>query len=96
MKLGIIGNGFVGKATQMLNCEKIKTIAYDLNPSLCEPKGTTLKDIISCDLIFISVPTPMNKDRSCCLDKDLVLLPCSCQTMSQTACLSYMPILPPY
>ena len=53
MKLGIIGNGFVGKATQMLNCEKIKTIAYDLNPSLCEPKGTTLKDIISCDLIFI-------------------------------------------
>lgn len=68
MKIGIIGNGFVGKATKMLECAEIEIIAYDVKPQLCDPQGTTLKDMISCDLIFISVPTPMNKDGSCYLN----------------------------
>ena len=65
MKIGIIGNGFVGSATSLLECVDISIIVYDINPNLCKPINTTLKDICNCDLIFISVPTPMNKNGSC-------------------------------
>jgi nucleotide sugar dehydrogenase len=67
MKIFIIGNGFVGKATSLLKCKDIEIITYDINPELCEPKHTKLEDCKNCDLIFISVPTPMNNDGSCCL-----------------------------
>ena len=65
MKIGIIGNGFVGSATALLECIDISIIIYDINPKLCNPPNTTLNDICNCDLIFISVPTPMNKNSSC-------------------------------
>lgn len=65
MRIGIIGNGFVGKATKILQNEKIELVVYDTDPEICEPKGTTLNDICECDVIFISVPTPMNADGSC-------------------------------
>ena len=65
MKIGIIGNGFVGSATALLECIDISIIIYDINPKLCNPPNTTLNDICNCDLIFISVPTPMNKNGSC-------------------------------
>ena len=68
MKIGIIGNGFVGKATRILSCKDIDLCVYDIVPELCLPNGTTLKDICDCDLIFISVPTPMNKNGSCYLN----------------------------
>ena len=43
-------------------------LVYDINPSLCKPKGTKLDDLISCEIIFISVPTPMKNDGSCYLE----------------------------
>ncbi len=64
MKLGVIGNGFVGKATNILKNEHIEIISYDKNPDLCVPHGITINDMLNCDLVFISVPTPMNKDGS--------------------------------
>jgi nucleotide sugar dehydrogenase len=67
MKIGVIGNGFVGKATCTLACKSVELYCYDINPALCNPKGCTLKMISECDLIFISVPTPMKKDGSCYL-----------------------------
>jgi len=65
MKIGVIGNGFVGKATCALHNKDIDIIVYDLDPQLCDPMGCTLKDLKQCELIFVSVPTPMNKDGSC-------------------------------
>lgn len=65
MKIGVVGNGFVGKATSILACPNVKLIVYDIVPEACSPLGTTLEDICKCDLIFVSVPTPMNKDGSC-------------------------------
>lgn len=65
MKIGIIGLGFVGKATYLLNCKDLEIIAYDINPELCNPIGTKMEDLKECEFIFISVPTPMNKDGSC-------------------------------
>lgn len=68
MKIGIIGNGFVGKATFILGCKDVEVIAYDKNPQCCIPLGTALKDLNTCDIVFISVPTPMKKDGSCHLN----------------------------
>jgi len=65
MKIGIIGNGFVGKATNILANQEVELIVYDINPDLCIPVGTTLQELCNVDIIFISVPTPMNKDGSC-------------------------------
>jgi UDPglucose 6-dehydrogenase len=65
MKIGIIGNGFVGKATNQLKCKDIDILAYDINPEHCIPKGLELKDMSICEIIFVSVPTPMSKDGSC-------------------------------
>jgi nucleotide sugar dehydrogenase len=49
---------------QILNSDQIKVIAYDKDPKMCDPINTTWDDILACDIIFISVPTPMNKDGS--------------------------------
>lgn len=68
MKIGVIGNGFVGKSTNVLKNKNVSIYFYDINPSLCQPIGLTLNDMKQCDIIFISVPTPMNKDKSICLD----------------------------
>ena len=74
MKIGIIGNGFVGKATSEFRCNDIELIIYDINPELCLPKNLKLSDMVDCDIIFISVPTPMSSDGSCHLNiiKDVI------------------------
>jgi nucleotide sugar dehydrogenase len=68
MIIGVIGNGFVGKATYQLQCKDIHIKVYDINEELCIPKGITLDKMNDCDLIFVCVPTPMSKDGSCHLD----------------------------
>jgi len=65
MKIGIIGSGFVGKATQQLYHFPIDLIVYDIRPELCIPCGITLPDLRQCDLIFVCVPTPMETSGSC-------------------------------
>ena len=56
IKIGVIGNGFVGKATKLLECDDINIISYDKNPALCQPLGITINDLSGCEFIFISVP----------------------------------------
>ena len=66
MKIGVIGNGFVGKATSQLACHEIELLIYDVDPKLCNPPSTTLLDLCNeCNIIFISVPTPMSKTGEC-------------------------------
>tara|TARA_Y100000741_G_scaffold173852_1_gene131733 strand:- start:1312 stop:2154 length:843 start_codon:yes stop_codon:yes gene_type:complete len=62
MKIGLIGNGFIGKAMREFRNDIVDVICYDKCSELCEPKGTTITDMIDCEIVFISVPTPMNKD----------------------------------
>jgi UDPglucose 6-dehydrogenase len=65
--IGVIGRGFVGKATA-LTLGKADVLFYDVKPELCVPAGLTLKDMLDrCTVIFVCVPTPMNHDGSCCL-----------------------------
>ena len=75
MKIGIIGNGFVGKATGILLCNDIEIMVYDIKPELCSPDVKRLEDILVCDFIFLSLPTPMSNDGSCYLKivEDMVL-----------------------
>ena len=69
MKIGIIGNGFVGSSvafgfSAQTGCDADVKI-YDKD----ESKSThTLPQVLTSDFIFISVPTPSNKDGSINLD----------------------------
>lgn len=67
MKIGVIGNGFVGKATQILGCTDIELAIYDKDPALCSPPGLTVNKMRDCEVIFISVPTPMQENGECFL-----------------------------
>ena len=60
MKLGIIGNGFVGNAIAhaFIPCMDVKI--YDKNP---EKSFNTLEEVVNdSDVVFVSVPTPMRPD----------------------------------
>ena len=43
MKIGVIGNGFVGKATQLLKGNNIEMLVYDIDPNKCIPKNFKLE-----------------------------------------------------
>jgi UDPglucose 6-dehydrogenase len=69
MRIGIIGNGFVGKTLTTFCCDDIRVVAYDINENLRFPdNNVSMTDLIDCEIVFISVPTPMNLDGSCHLD----------------------------
>lgn len=65
MKIGIIGNGFVGKATRHLKTTKTELFVYDVRPELCTPVGLSLHDMKECELIFVCLPTPMESSGKC-------------------------------
>jgi len=65
VKIGIIGGGFVGKATSGFKSNRTEVFIYDLQPHLRVPSETTIQDIYKCDVVFVAVPTPMSKDGSC-------------------------------
>lgn len=66
INIGIIGGGFVGKATYGFKSSKVDIKIYDLCEHLCVPIGTTIQDIYKCDLVFVAVPTPMDKLTGSC------------------------------
>ena len=64
MKIGIIGQGFVGTAVRegLKNYHKIDTFDLDKSKSTCRD----IEDLVAAsDIIFVCVPTPMKKDGSC-------------------------------
>ena len=66
MNLLLIGFGFVGKATYLLNNKDVNIFVYDITPSLCIPQNIILEEVVKqVDLIFISLPTPLNIDGTC-------------------------------
>ena len=63
MGVGIIGQGFVGKALKAGFEKYYKTNTFDLNGK-CNCKN--IEDLVDkSDIIFVCVPTPMKKDGSC-------------------------------
>ena len=65
MKLGIVGQGFVGNAIyqKFKNYYEVKT--FDLDSTKC---NSTFDEVAVCDYVFVCLPTPMNQDGSCNTD----------------------------
>lgn len=63
MKIGIIGQGFVGSAINNGLKDYYSVLTYDLNKDLC---NSSREEVCSkSDIIFICVPTPMRLNGSC-------------------------------
>ena len=65
MKLGIIGNGFVGNAIAHAFIPFMEVKIYDKDPNKCSGDGFTqgLCGVVNdSDVVFVCVPTPMKQD----------------------------------
>ena len=64
--IGIIGNGFVGQAIGFGFVPVLPVHVYDKDP--LRSMNTLEETVNESDIIFVSVPTPMNEDGSINLD----------------------------
>ena len=64
--IGIIGNGFVGQAIGFGFVPVLPVYVYDKDP--LRSMNTLEETVNESDIIFVSVPTPMNEDGSINLD----------------------------
>lgn len=65
MKIGVIGNGFVGHAMTLLT-PGVDVIVWDVDSNKRVPRDLTFKQFVQeSEIVFVAVPTPMNKDGSC-------------------------------
>lgn len=60
--VGIIGNGFVGNAIYENFKDRAPTKVFDVYPEKCL---NTYAEVISSDIIFVCLPTPMLSDGRC-------------------------------
>lgn len=56
VRVGIIGNGFVGEAQAFAFSSVVETLIYDIDE---QRAFSSLEDVHSCDFVFVCVPTPM-------------------------------------
>ena len=68
MRIGIVGNGYVGQATSLLSNKDTDLYIYDIDPDKRVPnKDTTLQSVATdCDIVFVCVPTPMDMSTGRC------------------------------
>ena len=64
--IGIVGQGFVGNAIYQKFSEFYKVFTYDIDEYKCN--SSLEKVVTKADVIFICLPTPMNKNGSCNVD----------------------------
>ena len=66
MKIGIVGQGYVGTAVKTVFEKHYECNTFDIKQ---ECNCDTLQELVTkSEVIFVCVPTPMNKDRSCNTD----------------------------
>lgn len=63
MKIGIIGQGFVGNAVYQKFKNYFDILTYDIDETKCNSDFHYIKK--GCDTIFLCLPTPMYKDGTC-------------------------------
>jgi len=62
--IGIIGQGFVGNSVKEGFKNDYNILTYDLKPELCN--CASMRNLVKeCYVIFLCLPTPMQKDGSC-------------------------------
>ena len=65
--IGIIGNGFVGKAVKESFKKHFDVFIFDTDKRKANVES--LNGLVNkCKMIFLCLPTPMNPDRSCHLN----------------------------
>ena len=57
MKIGIIGNGFVGNSIAFGFSPTHEIRIHDKDP---KRNLNTIEEVLECDVVFVAVPTPMN------------------------------------
>jgi UDPglucose 6-dehydrogenase len=62
MKIGIIGNGFVGNAIYQNFKDKVECKVYDIR---VHRSYNTIEDAVNSDIVFVCLPTPMKEDGEC-------------------------------
>ena len=68
MKIGVVGNGFVGHAMTLLR-PHVEVLVWDVVPGKRDPKTLDMETFVEeSEIIFVAVPTPMNSDGSANLD----------------------------
>ena len=68
MKIGVVGNGFVGHAMTLLR-PGVDVIVWDMDMDKCEPRGTGFNKFVDeSEIIFVAVPTPMEHTGKCHVD----------------------------
>lgn len=68
MKIGVVGNGFVGHAMTLLR-PHVEVLVWDIVPEKRDPKTLNIETFVEeSEIIFVAVPTPMNSDGSANLD----------------------------
>lgn len=65
MKIGIIGQGYVGSAIKLGFQDHYDVETYDKFDLTKSTQGSIGKVVESTDVIFVCVPTPMRKDGTC-------------------------------
>ena len=61
IRVGIIGNGFVGEAISFAFSPVFELFIYDSNPL---KSFNNLESVHKCEFVFVCVPTPMHEDGS--------------------------------
>jgi UDPglucose 6-dehydrogenase len=68
MKIGVIGNGFVGHAMSVLS-PAVEVLFWDLDPTKRCPYSLTIDQLVKeSEIVFVSVPTPMEHSGKCHTD----------------------------
>ena len=65
MKIGIIGQGFVGNAVYQKFKKYYDVLTYDLDET---KSNSTFDEVARCNYVFTCLPTPMNSDGTCNTD----------------------------
>jgi UDPglucose 6-dehydrogenase len=64
MKIGVVGNGFVGHAMTLLR-PYVDVLVWDIVPDKRDPQTLDIETFVEeSEIIFVAVPTPMNSDGS--------------------------------
>jgi len=84
MKIGIIGQGFVGSAVREGMKQYFDIVTYDKDPSKHNTVDSIQKVINNTDLTFLCVPTPMKKSGQC----DLTILESALNEIEQSVNIS--------
>lgn len=62
MKIGIVGQGFVGNAVYQKFKNYYEVLTYDLNEN---KSNSSKREVYDCEYVFLCLPTPMSEDGSC-------------------------------